>query len=360
VLDLHRQPKPLAVVEIARANQPVLPMLALDSLVVEAGADVRAVVHIANDGPDHRDVEIEVRFGGTVAVDIDRLAPADLPAEALEDRFTESVTGLRLDRLPAHQPTAVGEVVVRAPDVTGGHDLLLTVRASGSVIATNRYPMHVVDLQAGAGCDARVVGPADAALAAAEVQVRDSGPLVVAEGSLDAAVGARVRAELAAGQTVVMLAQPSSAESHYPLPVQLADVETAWGSSVFHFTTDCDALPSLPRRNVLVAEESTVQARSAIVRIGAAGFPDEPVVIAYKPVPGSITGWVVGATAVGAGRLVCCQYRLTGPAVAGDAAARALLRDVIAWAATPRAPTTPSQLQKEDGRSLTYYSYPPS
>jgi hypothetical protein len=258
VLDLHRQPKPLAVVEIARANQPVLPMLALDSLVVEAGADVRAVVHIANDGPDHTDVEIEVRFGGTVAVDIDRLAPADLPAEALEDRFTESVTGLRLDRLPAHQPTAVGEVVVRAPDVTGGHDLLLTVRASGSVIATNRYPMHVVDLQAGAGCNARVVGPADAALAAAEVQVRDSGPLVVAEGSLDAAVGARVRAELAAGQTVVMLAQPSSAESHYPLPVQLADVETAWGSSVFHFTT-CSSLRSPPCRRGAPSCESGPQ-----------------------------------------------------------------------------------------------------
>jgi hypothetical protein len=140
--------------------------------------------------------------------------------------------------------------------------------------------------------------------------------------------------------------------------VELAEVETAWGSSVFHFTTDSDAVPSLPRRNVLVAEESTVQARTAIVRIDDGGFPDEPVVIAYKPVPGSITGWIVGAHRVGAGRLICCQYRLTARAAAGDAAARALLRDLVVWAASPPTPTTRRTTTMPDGRSLSYYEYP--
>src|SRR5206468_7069351 len=50
VLDLHRQPKPLATAEVARANQPTLPMLHLDTLVVVVGEEVTAPLHVANDG----------------------------------------------------------------------------------------------------------------------------------------------------------------------------------------------------------------------------------------------------------------------------------------------------------------------
>jgi hypothetical protein len=356
VLDLHRQPKPLAVDEIRRANQTVLPMLALDSLVVEAGTDVCATVHVANDGPQLDDVEIDVRFGSAVALPLERMPPGDLGRQALEDRFTESVTGVRLAHLDAHRAVAVGEVTVRAPDVTGGHDLLLTLRAGGSVVSTNRYPLHVVTSQP-AACEVRAAGPVADALQAVGARPGATGPLVVAEDHLDAEVGARVRDEIAAGGTVVVLAQQAESGVHYPVPVELAEVETAWGSSVFHFTTDCDALASLPRRNVLVAEESTVQAQRAVVRIGDAGFPDEPVVIAYKPVPGSITGWIVGAHNIGTGRLVCCQYRLTAGAVAGDTAARALLRDIVVWASAPRTPTGRRDTVREDGRSLSYYEY---
>jgi hypothetical protein len=49
-----------------------------------------------------------------------------------------------------------------------------------------------------------------------------------------------------------------------------------------------------------------------------------------------MTGAVVGSTAVGPGRLVFCQYRLTAPAAGGDAAARAVLADVVRWAAVER------------------------
>jgi hypothetical protein len=356
VLDLHRQPKPLAVDEIRRANQPVLPMLSLDSLVVGADSDVRAAVHVANDGDPLDDVEIDVRFGGAVAVPLDRMPAGDLGRRALEDRFTESVTGLRVGRLAAHRALGVGEVTVRAPAISGGHDLLLTLRAGGALVATNRYPMHVVTTAA-ADRDVRVAGPAAEALLAVGARPGASGPLVVAEDHLDADTGVQVREQLSAGGTVVVLAQHPQSAAHYPVPVELAEVETAWGSSVFHFTTDSDALPSLPRRNVLVAEESTVQAQSALVRIDAGDFPDEPVVIAYKPVPGSITGWIVGAHGVGSGRLICCQYRLTAGAVAGDPAARALLRDVVVWASTPRPSTRRRDLLRDDGRSISYYAY---
>ncbi|HUR73866.1 MAG TPA: glycoside hydrolase family 2 TIM barrel-domain containing protein [Sporichthya sp.] len=360
VLDLHRRPKPPAVDEIRRANQNLLPMLVLDSLVVRAGSLVRAPLHLANDGDARTEVEIIVRFGGAATVPVERLAgfdAANLTAAQVEGRFTESVTAVQIAHVPAHRAIEVGAVSVFAPLVTGNHDLLLTVSAQGRVIAENRYPVHVVP-HADAPYDVQVRGPVGPALEAIGARPGAAGPLIVAEDSLDAAAAADVRARLAAGETVVILAQPPAAAPHYPVPVELAAVETEWGSSVFHFTTDTAALPSMPRRNVLAAEESTIQARSAIVALGEGRFPTEPVVIVYKPVPGSITGWVVGAHEVGPGRLICCQYRLTERALTEDAAAQALLADVVRWAADPRPPTRSRSEPMPDGRSLTYYSYP--
>jgi hypothetical protein len=66
----------------------------------------------------------------------------------------------------------------------------------------------------------------------------------------------------------------------------------------------------------------------------------------------------VGAHAVGAGRLLLCQYRLLEPAARGDAAARALLGDLVRWAAGPRPPTRAERVRKPDGRALTWYSWP--
>jgi hypothetical protein len=137
-------------------------------------------------------------------------------------------------------------------------------------------------------------------------------------------------------------------------------VETEWGSSVFHFTTDHGALPSLPRRNVLVAEDSTVQARSVVTSVDGSPFPDAPVVIAYKPVPGAMTGTVVGSHAVGPGRLVFCQYRLCERAVKGDAAARALLADLMRWAGTPQPRLAIEEAALPDGRRVARYAHVPT
>jgi hypothetical protein len=137
----------------------------------------------------------------------------------------------------------------------------------------------------------------------------------------------------------------------------LAAVATEWGSSVFHFTSDSGALPSLPRRNLLVAEESTIQADSVVTAIDGDFFPTEPVVIAYKPVPGGITGSVVGRQTVGPGTLILCQYRLADGVRRGDAAARALLADVVRWAAAPRPPTVRKDARTPDGRAISFYSY---
>ncbi|HLL66882.1 MAG TPA: glycoside hydrolase family 2 TIM barrel-domain containing protein [Micromonosporaceae bacterium] len=337
LLDLYRRPKPIAVQEITRGNQTVLPMLHMDRLVATGGEAIQATAHIANDGPPLQDVELRLRFGHS---------GVDEP-------------GLHVPELPGHRAVRVGSVTLAAPDVPGNHDLLLSLYARGELVAENRYPIHVVTPSpSSTRYPLRVLGATSrAALADVGALPTDGGPLVVGEGELDAQAGADAARTLAAGGTVVVLAQRPEAADHYPIDVELAPVDTAWGSSTFHFTTDSGALPSLPRRNLLVGEESTVQATSVLASVDGAVFPSEPVVIAYKPVPGAITGTVVGRHQVGDGRLLLCQYRLVEPARRGDAAARALLGDLVRWAADPRPEMAMATVPSDDGRVITYYGY---
>jgi hypothetical protein len=159
------------------------------------------------------------------------------------------------------------------------------------------------------------------------------GLTVVGEGALDAEVAERVRERLDAGETVVMLAQDDKAAGFYPVAVEMAEVATAWGSTVFHFTCDQRALPSLPERAVLAGEDATVVPTHQVTRVGDGTWPETTVVGAFKPVPDPLSGPVVGALPVGAGRLVVCQYRLAEPARRGDPAATVILGDLLDWAA---------------------------
>ncbi|HEX2118304.1 MAG TPA: glycoside hydrolase family 2 TIM barrel-domain containing protein [Acidimicrobiales bacterium] len=362
VLDIHRRPKRIAVEETARANQVVLPMLDLDSLVVTAGGLLRAGLHVANDGPPLEDVSVEARFGDTAsALSADDLMQVDsrgLPRDVVLDRFRETVSVVRPGHVPGWAVSRHGEVEVVAPDVPGSHDLVLRLLSRGRLVAENRYPIHVV------GADrrptgARILGAGRTAtaLASSGATWGEQGPTVVAEDALDATTGVEVRDRLAAGEVVVVLAQPAEAAPHYPVPVELEALTTVWGSTVFRFTTDHGAVPTLPRRAVLVAEDSTVQSASVVSRIQGGVFPDTPVVIAYKPVPGAMTGTVLGSHAVGPGRLVFCQYRLTDRAASGDAAACALLGDVLRWAAEPRPVLHKQATVKDDGRTLLAYAW---
>ena len=358
LLDLHRRPKPLAVEEVRRANQVVLPMLVLPSLVAAAGDDLRAEVHVANDGPELHDVDLRIRFGGVGSVEAESLLELDtsaLPPQGVVGRFPELTARLPVPLLRGYAATAVGTVSLDVPEVAGNHDLIVELWRGNTCLAENRYPLHVVAVAA-ASWPVTVIGDdtVRAAVAAAGCTVvEDADVLVVGEGEMPQ--DDRVRQHLDRGGAVVALAHEDP--THFPVCVQLQAVETTWGSSVFHFTTDSPALPSLPRRNVLVAEESTVQARSVLVEVDGAPFPHEPVVIAFKPVPGAITGTVVGEHRVGTGRLLLCQYRLQDRAAAGDVAARALLADLVNRAASPRPPTIAEATVREDGRRLTYYSF---
>jgi hypothetical protein len=361
LLDLHRNPKPLAVAEIARANQTVLPMLHLDSLVQQRGTYLTAPLHVSNDGPDLDDVTVEVRFGDTMHGSDDVLAydATSLNVAKTLARFDESNWGTRIGRLDGYRATAHGSVVIEVPDVPGSHDLLLTLRAGDRVVAENRYPIHVVSPPRAAGCAVRVEG-SDAtarALAATGAVVGDGGPTFVPEFGLTADMTEGLAKRLADGETVVVLAQRSAAGPWYPTGAEIVDVETVWGSTVFHFTTDEGSLPSLPRRAVLVAEDSTIQATSIVVRLGGESWPDVPEVIAYKPPPHAVTGRIIGSHRVGAGRLVVCQYRLVEPALAGDAAALAVLGDLVVWACDPKPRMTRDRIVRDDGRTVSFYSW---
>ena len=352
LLDLHRRPKPLAVAEVTRANQVVLPMLELGSLVVAAGEVVRAPLHVSNDGPPLSDVEIEVRFGDVVGA---RTFPPALAGGAADAR---SVVEVAVSSLPEYRATQVGEVELPAPIVPGSHDLVVRLRARGRPLSENRYPVHVVARREPSG-PVRLLGDgrtADALLAVGS-EVGDHGPTIVAEGGLDAEAARELRARLADGETAVVLAQDVGAGAHYPHATELRTVETRWGSSVFHFTTDESPLSSLPRRNVLVAEDSTVQARSVVVGIDGRLFPAIPVVIAFKPDPRALTGTVLGAHPAGGGRLIFCQYRLAERAATGDVAAQVLLADLVHWAAAPRPRIVRERVATDGGRPALVYSY---
>ncbi|HEX9968986.1 MAG TPA: hypothetical protein VGB03_02520, partial [Acidimicrobiales bacterium] len=362
LLDLHRRPKPLAVAEVRRANQTVLPMLEFDSLVAVAGSILRARVHVSNDGPELHDVVVEARFGDTATpMGLEELLALDsshLSTDDIVGRFSESVAEARCDHLCGYAATAMASISVVVPDVPGSHDLVLRLRAADGTEAENRYPIHVVRPRF-ADVAVRVAGSptTEESLRTVGARIGDSGPLVVGENELDAAVGEQVRAALADGSTVLVLAQPPEAAAHYPVPVTLDPIATAWGSTVFHFTTDHGAIASLPRRNVLVAEDSTIQATSVVGSIAGVAFPDTPVVLAYKPVPGAMTGTIVGSHAVGQGRLVLCQYRVRDRVIARDAAACALLADLVRWAAVGRPTLDVEPGTMADGRQITSYTW---
>ena len=257
LFDLERRPKPAALAELARVSQDVLPMLELYSLVVAAGGRLVAPLHVANDGPPLAGVTVRVALAG-------------------------SEVTVELGDLPGWRATAGGTVDLPVPPAPGAHEVSVRLLVGGREVAANAYPVRAVTV------------PVDGSSYPPDL-------LVVGEGRLDEAAGERVRERLAAGGTVVVLAQDKAAADHYPLPVELAEVATAWGSTVFHFTCDQRVLGSLPERAVLAGEDATVVPTHVLTSFGGRTWPAATVVGAFKPVPDPLAGPVVGARAGGPG-----------------------------------------------------------
>ncbi len=361
LLDLQRRTKRLAAAEMARANQVVLPMLNLNSLVAATGQVLEADLHVANDGPAQADVFVEARFGDSARpASMDELLSidsSDLPLAQIADRFRETVWDLPLGDVAGYRTTAYGPLAMVAPEVPGSHDLIVRLWAGGVQVAENRYPIHVVRDRPAEFPVRLLGGDGAAALGAVGAIPGRHGAAVIGEGGLDAETGRLAAGLLDDGEVVLILAQDRHAAPHFPVPTTLEEMATAWGSTVFTFTTDHGAVPALPRRNVLAAEDSTISAQMVVGRVDDRPFPDRPVVIAYKPVPNAVTGTIIGSHAVGAGRVVFCQYRLATQVMRGDAAARAILADLVRWIARPGPTQDREPMTKGDGRSLLAYSW---
>ena len=307
-LDLDRRPKPDAVKELTRANQPTLPMLALTTFSVVAGCALRPPLYVANDRDTQTEVELEIQLGGS-----------------RETRWVGTLRG--------HVVSALGEVELEAPAEAGEYSLLLRLAAAGRLTAENDYPLTVLARPRAehAVCLLGSGHTADA-LAALGARLGEAGPIIVAEGALDAVSGAAAASALEAGETVLILAQQPGASSHYPVPATLREVATEWGPSMFHYTTDHGALPSLPRRTLLTTEDASIKPLHELMELDG-GWAAETVVAAFKPLPWLLHSTVVGVHPVGRGRLIVCQYRLAGRACGGDPLARAVLADLVGLAA---------------------------
>jgi Glycosyl hydrolases family 2, TIM barrel domain/Glycosyl hydrolases family 2, sugar binding domain len=343
LFDLERRPKPAALAELATVCQEVLPMLELYSLAVPAGDRLAVPLHVANDGPPLEGVTVAARWAGS--------APGGGFEVAVGD-------------LEGWRAAPAGTVELATPPAAGAYELELCLLAGGREVAANRYPIRVVapapppaepvdgrgrsdpgparpavELVGGGVTPAALkrVGVAVAPLGEGRGSgtVDATGPAltVIGEEALDEGAGRLVRVRLARGGTVVVLAQGRDAAAHYPMPAELAEVATAWGSTVFHFTCDQRVLPSLPERAVLAGEDATVVPTHVLTGLGGRTWPETTVVGAFKPVPDPLAGPVVGSEQVGSGRLVTCQYRLAEPARRGDPAALAILGELLSWAA---------------------------
>ena len=106
LFDLERRPKPPAVAELARAGQPVLPMLELYGLVVPAGGRLVAPLHVANDGPPLPEATVQVALAGEEVV-------------------------VELGELAGWSPTAAGTIDLPAPPTPGPHEVCLRLRSAG-------------------------------------------------------------------------------------------------------------------------------------------------------------------------------------------------------------------------------------
>lgn len=339
VLDLDRNPKRLAVEEITRANQLVLPMLKLDGFVVTERTELAARLYVSNDGPALEGLTAGCWFGG--------------------DPWPQAGGVVPIGRLDGYRACDCGAVRLTAPEVPGGHDLVVTLSLEGREIARNRYPMHVVAAPEPVGAVELIGDDASRrALAAVGADFSENGLLVVGERCLDDQAAERLAGALSRGRIAVVLAQDESAAARYPVPVTMGALATAWGSSIFRFTNDEGWMPSLPRRNVLTTEDSTIHPGNVIDSIGKELFPQEPIVIAYKPAPDPLTGTLIGCTPVGPGRLIFCQYRLVDAAAAGDPAARAVLADVVRAPQRMADRAAVQSLRKPDGRNLQLWWLP--
>lgn len=312
LFDLHRNPKSAALDEIARACQPVLPVIRRTSWTTDAGAAFEAEVLVVNDGPALEGCHLSVLLG-------DQQLDLDI-----------GVVG-------AHSVTGPIAVRVDVPETIGTTRLELAVESERQRHGANQYPLHAVAAAShsklllkailGDGALERALG-----LVGVDTYVGDGDLIVVSEGALDENSAAIVSQSLQHGRNVLLLAQPATSWDFLPIPAAMTDLTTQWGSTPFVFTTDVAGLASLPAETVLTTEILEVTPDAVWTTFAGGSVVVETIVGVLKPPPEPVLGTVVGSLPVGEGWLTVCQLPLVESVAAGSALAVALVGELVGYA----------------------------
>ncbi|WP_344619812.1 hypothetical protein, partial [Dactylosporangium salmoneum] len=155
------------------------------------------------------------------------------------------------------------------------------------------------------------------------------GVLVVGEAALGPATGPAVEAALREGRPVLVLAQGVAGAAHLPVPATAVDLATEWGSLPNVFAAAEPVLRALRPGTVVTTELLSVTAEVVYTTLAGRDWPQHTAVGVYKPLPGRVTGTVVGALDVHLGRLWLCQLPLVDAVLEGDPTALATLADLL-------------------------------
>ena len=185
-----------------------------------------------------------------------------------------------------------------------------------------RHPVAVI----GSGHDADAVS-------AAGGTIGSEGPLVIGEAALTVDTGTVVAEALRAGRNVLVLAQTAASAPHLPVSASMADLATEWGSLPYFFSTRERRLTAVPAGVVVTTELLCITPTVVYTALGDERWPEGLALGMYKPAPGRLTGFVVGAVPVGRAHLWFCQLPLVDAAVADDATAVTTLSDLLRAAA---------------------------
>lgn len=313
LLDLERRPKNPAVVEIARATQPVIPVIRRTGWTVAVGSTFEDGVVVVNDGPRIADCRLRLRVGAE---------EVDVPVGVVE---ADSIT----------DPVAVR---LRAPDEPGTVALEVLVYDGEAERARNTYPLHVVGVpqrlwRLGVAADDAFKRTLCSLGAEISGEVEDL--LVVGEGGLDGATAKIVDGRLRSGGDVVIFAQAVEAAALLPVRAEMTDLVTEWGSTPFLFTTAASGIASLPAQALLTTEILEATPTAVWTSLGDSNTQVELILGVLKPYPAPVTGTVVGRLRVHGGTLTLCQLPLAEAATAGHALALSLVGDVIGYAQAP-------------------------
>ncbi len=325
--ELDRTPKQAALEQIEAACRPTLPML----------------LHVTAAGPDARlsgwngwageEMHLSFAVAHDSAETLHCCASVGVDAEDADDGAASIQTSFEITLNP-YEPSSPTPLKVTLPSSPGTHRLTATVTSGGGEPISNSYDIHDFERPKERHPVAVIGSGHDAdAVSAAGGTIGSEGLLVIGEAALTVDTGTVVAEALRAGRNVLVLAQTAASAPHLPVSASMADLATEWGSLPYFFSTRERRLTAVPAGVVVTTELLCITPTVVYTALGDERWPERLVLGMYKPAPGRLTGFVVGAVPVGRAHLWFCQLPLVDAAVADDATAVTTLSDLLRAAA---------------------------